>query len=95
LLCLVAGILDLITGEFIIGIISLFLSAVNLYIFMLAVKRWWDASDKVKTTFVFNCPQCKERHIPSFWTWFLVPHVFSLRYLKCPKCKSWHWMKRK
>ena len=49
----------------------------------------------MKPKYTFTCPKCGHRFIPSFWTWFLVPHIGSKRYLKCKNCNKISWMRRK
>jgi transcription elongation factor Elf1 len=44
----------------------------------------------------FECPNCGHIFtINSFWKWLLRPHLFDIwRFIKCPFCGEWHWMKR-
>ena len=80
-----------------IGIFDLVVVGLNLFIFLSAVADWWRNSDFILDKFVFTCPNCGQKQIPSFWEWFFVPHIGSRRYLKCqsPACRKRSWMRRK
>ena len=97
ILLLVLGVFNIIFGNIILGIIDIFIAVFNMYVFLAAVARWWHASDMVIDKFVFTCPKCGAKQIPSFWEWFFVPHIFSTRYLKCQnkECGKHVWMRRK
>lgn len=95
IICSGISILGFCTDRYSLGILGLFSAIINLYAFLFAVSRWWEISPKVYNKFVFTCPHCKCQFIPSFWTWFFVPHFGSRRYMRCEKCKQIHWMRRK
>ena len=67
----------------------------NLFIFLHAVSVWWEKSEKVQQKFKFTCKHCSHKFVPTFWRWFLVPHICSRRYFKCDNCKVRSWMRRK
>lgn len=49
----------------------------------------------MKEKYTFTCPKCGHKFIPTFWRWFLVPHIFSKRYFRCDECGKLSWMRRK
>lgn len=67
----------------------------NAFVFLHAVSVWWERSPKVANKFVFTCHNCEHQFIPTFWAWFFVPHIGSRRYLKCEKCGTRSFMRRK
>lgn len=67
----------------------------NIFMFLHAVSVWWEHSLKVANKFVFTCRHCEHQFIPTFWVWFFVPHIGSRRYLKCEKCRTRSFMRRK
>jgi len=97
-ICFVAAIVCFCTGStvnIVIGIFDILAGSWNLFIFLHAVAVWWERSLKVAEKFAFTCPKCGHQFIPSFWTWFFVPHIGSRRYMKCEKCDKTSWMRRK
>lgn len=82
-------------GDIINGILEIIISICNLFIFLLAISKWWRDSKTVKQKFIFTCPQCEYQFVPNFWRWFFNPHIFSMRYFKCNKCGHRSLMKRK
>lgn len=96
-LLLAQGIFNIVSGNIGWGITDIVVAVLNMYVFLAAVARWWYTADIVHDKFVFTCPKCGAKQIPSFWEWFFVPHIFSTRYLKCqnPECKKHSWMRRK
>ena len=47
----------------------------------------------MKLTYV--CKYCGFRnHITSFWKWFITPHLFSKKWLRCEACGDRYYMKR-
>lgn len=94
-LCLFRGIYSFCQGDISIGILFTIFAVLNLYCVLNFLASWWKVSPKVYSKFVFTCPHCEHQFIPSFWTWFFVPHLGSRRYMKCEKCKKIHWMRRK
>ena len=97
ILLTVFGIVNFTLGNIGFGIADIIIAILNFYSFLTAVARWWYTADIVHDKFVFTCPKCGAKQIPSFWEWFFVPHIFSTRYLKCqnPECKKHSWMRRK
>ena len=91
------SIINFTVGNIGFGIADSIIALFNLYVFLSAVARWWHDSDIVLDKFVFTCPKCGAKQIPSFWEWFFVPHIFSTRYLKCQNkgCGKHAWMRRK
>ena len=79
----------------VVPILCLVAGAWNLFVFVHAVSVWWEKSEKVRHKFIFTCPKCDHKFVPSFWRWISVPHIFSKRYFKCDRCKHYSWMRRK
>jgi predicted RNA-binding Zn-ribbon protein involved in translation (DUF1610 family) len=94
-LCLFSGIYALCQGNISMGILNIILAVLNLYCVLSYIAAWWKRSPKVSDKFVFTCRSCEHQFIPTFWTWFFVPHIGSKRYLKCEKCDKHTWMRRK
>ena len=42
----------------------------------------------------YECQKCHHKHVPSYWTANLAPHIGRTRYLKCPKCGKKSWQKK-
>ena len=42
----------------------------------------------------YECQKCHHKHVPSYWTANLAPHICRTRYLKCPKCGKKSWQKK-
>ena len=97
ILLLTLGVFNIIFGNITLGIADIIAAVLNACIFLAAVARWWHSSDMVIDKFVFTCPKCGAKQIPSFWEWFFVPHISSMRYLKCQnkECGKHVWMRRK
>lgn len=95
IILIVVAILNFIASDIITGIVDIIIAGLNLFAFLLAVNSWWIYSAKVANKFVFTCPKCEHQAIPTFWTWFFVPHLGSRRYMKCEKCTKISWMRRK
>ena len=43
----------------------------------------------------YKCKKCAKTHmVENVWDWVAAPHVtYRWRYLKCPHCGKWSWMK--
>lgn len=41
-----------------------------------------------------ECKNCHHRFVPKYKTALLAPHIFTTRYLKCPKCHKKSWAKK-
>ena len=95
ILCFTVAIICFCNGKYWSGVADLVISGLNLYVFLVAVSYWWETSEKITKTFVFTCPSCGKQFKPTFWRWFLVPHIGSRRYFKCEQCKKISWMRRK
>ena len=42
----------------------------------------------------YECQKCHHKHVPTYWTTNLAPHVGRTRYMKCPKCGEKNWQKK-
>lgn len=44
----------------------------------------------------FICPKCEHYfEISDFWKWLSHMKLFDIwRYIKCPNCSKWSWMKK-
>ena len=42
----------------------------------------------------YECKNCHNKHIPSYFTVLWAPHMSTTRYLKCPKCGKKSWSKK-
>lgn len=97
-LCFVAAVLGFCAGHpvnIVIACFNIVAGAWNAFIFLQAVSVAWERSLKVASKFVFTCRNCEHQFIPTFWAWFFVPHISSRRYLKCEKCGTRSFMRRK
>ena len=95
LFCLVCGIYCIANGNIVLGVLDILLSACNFYLGLLNMSVAWDRSETVKKKYLFTCKHCGEKHVPSFYAWFFVPHIFSSRLLRCPRCHKISYMRRK
>ncbi|MBP3840819.1 MAG: helix-turn-helix transcriptional regulator [Bacilli bacterium] len=42
----------------------------------------------------YECRKCHHKHVPSYLTVLLAPHMSTTRYLKCPNCCKRSWCKK-
>ena len=42
----------------------------------------------------YECQNCHDRHVPTYWQTNLAPHVGRTRYMKCPVCGKAGWQKK-
>ena len=42
----------------------------------------------------YECKNCHHKHVPSYISVLLAPHMNTTRYLKCPKCNKRTWSKK-
>ena len=42
----------------------------------------------------YECQECHDRHIPTYWQANLAPHMGRSRYMKCPACGKWSYQKK-
>ena len=43
----------------------------------------------------YECPNCKERYVPSLKTMYMAPHIWSMRKMKCPYCGKTGYHKKR
>ena len=68
----------------IVGIATVFLVIVALYVFKLEISAGY-----------YECKKCHHRYVPdSYWKVMFSPHIDTTRYLKCPKCGERSWSKK-
>ncbi len=42
----------------------------------------------------YECGNCHDRYVPTYWQTNLAPHMGRTRYMKCPKCGKKSWQKK-
>ncbi len=42
----------------------------------------------------YECQKCHHKHIPTYKSVFLAPHINRTRYMKCPHCHKRTWQKK-
>lgn len=42
----------------------------------------------------YECQECHDRHIPTYWQTNLAMHMGRTRYMKCPVCGKYSWQKK-
>ena len=42
----------------------------------------------------YHCNKCDFKYIPNTLPFWISPHIFRTRYLKCPKCHKYSWNKK-
>lgn len=42
----------------------------------------------------YECQNCYDRHVPTYWQTNLAPHRGRTRYMMCPKCGKKSWQKK-
>ena len=47
-----------------------------------------------RKTGYYECPNCHNRYVPTFWQTNLAPHIGRTRYMKCPECGKRSYQKK-
>ena len=42
----------------------------------------------------YECQECHDRHVPTYWQTNLAPHMGRTRYMKCPVCGKSTWQRK-
>ena len=42
----------------------------------------------------YECQECHDRHVPTYWQTNLAMHMGRTRYMKCPRCGKYSWQKK-
>lgn len=42
----------------------------------------------------YECGECHHRFVPKYFPSLMAPHLFTTRYLRCPKCNKKSWAKK-
>ncbi len=42
----------------------------------------------------YECQKCHHKHVPTYWTTNLAPHIGRTRHMRCPKCGEKSWQKK-
>ena len=42
----------------------------------------------------YRCKKCEFKYVPNTIPFWISPHIFRTRYLKCPKCHKYSWNKK-
>ncbi len=42
----------------------------------------------------YKCKKCGHRHVPTYKSVFLAPHVNRTRFMRCPNCGKFSWQKK-
>lgn len=42
----------------------------------------------------YECQECHDRHMPTYWQTNLAMHIGRTRYMKCPECGKYSWQKK-
>ena len=42
----------------------------------------------------YECQECHNKYVPTYWSVNLAPHIGRTRYMKCPKCSCRSWQKK-
>ena len=42
----------------------------------------------------YECKNCHNKFVPSYFSAVIAPHIHTIRYLKCPKCGKRTWAKK-
>ena len=42
----------------------------------------------------YECQNCHDRHVPTYWQTNLAPHMGRTRYMKCPVCGKSTWQRK-
>ena len=92
---IVLAIINFVVGNIIIGIVDLISFALIIFAVLDHMAFNWKYDIELRKKFTFTCKNCQYQFIPTFWRWFLVPHLGSKRYFRCDECKKLSWMRRK
>lgn len=47
-----------------------------------------------QTAGYYECAKCGHRHVPTYQSVFMAPHIGRTRYMRCPKCSEKSWQKK-
>lgn len=72
-------------------IIRIILIALAITLFIVGVTIAIEIERKVG---YYHCKKCNFNYIPNALPFWLSPHIFRTRYLKCPKCHKYSWNKK-
>ena len=42
----------------------------------------------------YECKNCHEKYVPSYYEGLIAPHMGTTRYMRCPKCNEKTWSKK-
>ena len=42
----------------------------------------------------YECRKCHYKYHSNYFFALLAPHVFTTRFMKCPKCHKWSWARK-
>ena len=42
----------------------------------------------------YECRNCHEKYVPSYYEGLIAPHMGTTRYMRCPKCNEKTWSKK-
>ena len=42
----------------------------------------------------YECQECKEKYVPTYFSLVIAPHVGRTRFMKCPHCQKKSWQKK-
>ena len=73
-------------------IIQIILISLAITLFIVGVTIAMEIERKVG---YYHCNKCDLKYIPDILTFWISPHIFRTRYLKCPKCHKYSWNKKK
>ena len=68
---------------------ALMIIAISVFGVGLYVAMWGD-----RKIGYFKCGNCNEMFTPTFMQYTMGMHIVSIRYLKCPHCKTRTWCKK-
>ena len=72
-------------------IIQIILISLAITLFIVGVTITMEMERKVGD---YHCNKCDFKYIPNTPSFWISPHIFRTRYLKCPKCNKYSWNKK-
>lgn len=72
-------------------IIQIILITLSIILFIIGVTITIEIERKVG---YYHCNKCDFKYIPNALQFWISPHIFRTRYLKCPKCHKYSWNKK-